>query len=98
MAVGHFTGHVCFMYYIYILENLDDKSWYIGSTSNLDRRVEEHLNGSGGRTTRIKKNWKLIYCEGYLEKKDALGREKFLKSGAGRRFIKKQLNNYLSLK
>ena len=98
MAVGHFMGHVCFMYYIYILENLDDKSWYIGSTSNLDRRVEEHLNGSGGRTTRIKKNWKLIYCEGYLEKKDALGREKFLKSGAGRRFIKKQLNNYLSLK
>jgi len=84
------------MYYIYILENLNDKSWYIGSTSNLDRRIEEHLEGSGGRTTRIKKGWKLIYCEGYLEKKDALGREEFLKSGAGRRFIKKQLNYYLA--
>lgn len=85
-----------FMYYVYILENLNDKSWYIGSTSNLDRRVDEHLNGSGGRTTRIKKGWKLIYCEGYLDKKDALGREVFLKSGAGRRFLKKQLKNYLT--
>lgn len=84
-----------FMYWIYILENQIDRSWYIGSTSNLDRRIDEHLNGSGGRTTRIKKNWKLIYCEGYLEKKDALGREEFLKSGLGRRFIKKQLKHYL---
>jgi len=84
------------MFWTYVLENQTDKSWYIGSTSNLDRRVDEHLNGSGGRTTRIKKGWKLICCEGYLEKKDALGREVFLKSGAGRRYIKKQLTNYLA--
>lgn len=82
------------MYWVYILENQNDKSWYIGSTSNLKRRIKEHQTGSGARTTRIKKNWHLIYCEGYLNKRDALGREEFLKSGSGRKFLKKQLTNY----
>ena len=39
--------------------------------------------------------WKLIYYESYLEQADALGREKYLKSGAGRRFLKAQLAHYL---
>ncbi|MBU4284630.1 GIY-YIG nuclease family protein [Patescibacteria group bacterium] len=83
------------MYYAYLLENLGDKSWYIGSTSDLKRRIQEHQTGSGGRTTRIKKNWHLIYYEAYLDKRDAVGREKFLKSGSGRKYLKKQLRNYL---
>lgn len=82
------------MYYVYLLENKNDKSWYIGFTSNLRRRLQEHQEGRGGRTTKIKKDWKLIYFEGYLEKTDATGREKFLKSGSGRKYIKKQLANY----
>ena len=82
------------MYWIYILENQDDKSWYTGYTSNLKRRMVEHMSGNGSRTTKIKNNWKLIYCEGYLAKKDAEGRERFLKSGSGRKYIEKQLFNY----
>ena len=39
--------------------------------------------------------WKLIYYEAYLEQSDALGRERYLKSGAGRRFFKAQLKYYL---
>ncbi len=35
------------------------------------------------------------YYEAYLNKMDAIGREKFLKSGSGRRYINKQLKNYL---
>jgi len=85
------------MYWVYILENQNDKSWYIGFTSDLDRRLNEHQSGYGSRTTRIKKNWDLMYCEGYKDKKDAQGRERFLKSGSGRRFLKKQLQNYLNL-
>lgn len=83
------------MYYVYILENQNDKSLYIGFTENLKRRLVEHQGGSGGRTTRLKKGWKLIYFEGYLSKKDAIGREKFLKGGSGRKYINKQLRNYL---
>ncbi len=39
--------------------------------------------------------WKLIYYEAYLERDDALGRERYLKSGSGRKFLKTQLRRYL---
>jgi len=85
------------MYYVvYILEDQKDKTWYIGFTTNLKKRIQEHLNKKSLYTSR-KTNLKLIYAELYLSKMDALGREKFLKSGAGHRFVKKQLRNYLGL-
>ncbi len=90
------------MFWIYILENQNDKSWYIGYTSNLQRRLKEHQNGYGCQTTsRGAKQrgealrWELIYCGGYRDKRDAEGRERFLKSGSGRKFLKKQMTNYL---
>ncbi len=84
------------MFYVYILECQQDKSWYIGYTSDLERRIKDHQSGYGCRTTSMKKDWKLIYYEAYLEKQDAIGREKFLKSGSGRKYLNKQLRNYLS--
>ena len=83
------------MFYVYLLECQQDKSWYIGYTSDLRRRINDHQNGCGCRTTSIKNNWKLIYYEAYIEKQDAIGREKFLKSGLGRKYLNKQLRNYL---
>lgn len=77
------------MYFVYILENKLDKSWYTGFTSDLKRRLRQHSDGCSPHTSK-KNNWLLIYCEVYLNKKDAIGREKFLKSGAGKRFIRKQ--------
>ncbi len=85
-----------FMVYVYVLECLEDGSWYIGFTANLRARFARHNNGSGARTTARKKSWKLIYYEAYLTKADAVGREKFLKSGSGRTYLKKQLKNYLN--
>jgi putative endonuclease len=85
------------MFTVYVLENQNDKSWYIGQTDNLKRRIQEHNTGQGGRTTRMKTGgWKLIYAEAYLDKGDALGREKFLKGGSGRTFLKKQMAHYLA--
>jgi putative endonuclease len=83
------------MYYVYILEDNNDHSWYIGYTSNLRRRIFEHKNKKGGKTTKQKGFWKLIYYEAYLNKYDAIGREKFLKSGSGHKYIDKQIKNYL---
>ncbi|MDD3687262.1 MAG: GIY-YIG nuclease family protein [Bacteroidales bacterium] len=85
------------MYFVYLLENKNDKSWYIGYTNNLKRRITDHQSGNGCRTTSIKTNWKLIYFETYLNKLDALGREKFLKGGSGRKYLKKQLRHYFSI-
>ncbi len=83
------------MYYVYLLECADDQSWYIGYTQDLKKRLQDHQNGHGCRTTSIKNNWHLIYYESYLDKFDALGREKFLKGGSGRKYLRKQLVNYL---
>lgn len=83
------------MHYVYVLQNTNDQSWYIGYSANLKQRVTRHNSGDGARTTSRKKEWKLIYYEAYLDEQDAKGRERFLKSGSGRRFLKKQLANYL---
>ncbi|TSD02120.1 MAG: putative endonuclease [Parcubacteria group bacterium Athens0714_25] len=82
------------MYYAYLLECQNDNSWYIGYTNDLKTRVNDHQRGYGCRTTSLKKNWKLIYYEAYLNKADAVGREKFLKGGSGRTYLKKQLRHY----
>lgn len=85
------------LYYIYIIENLADLSWYIGFSIDVPRRIDEHNLHIGGEYTGKKQGkWRLIYIEGYASKLDALGREKYLKSGAGRTYIKKQLANYLN--
>ena len=86
-----------FVYYVYLLECADDKSWYIGYSANLKQRVERHKKRDGARTTSRKKNWQLIYYEAYLNVQDAKGRGRFLKSGSGRIFLKKQLSHYLAV-
>lgn len=81
------------LYYVYVLQSQRDKNFYIGFTTNLRNRVNDH-NSGWNISTRYRKPLKLIYFEGYLNKRDALGREKFLKSGSGMRYIKKQMRHY----
>jgi putative endonuclease len=63
---------------------------YIGQTNNLERRIEEH-NTREGRYTSNKGPWKLIFKEEFASRSLAMRREKFLKSGKGREYIKKNL-------
>lgn len=81
-------------HFVYVLESLVDKSWYIGYTTEPKRRLSEH-NASKNASTKSKKPWQILYLEAYRDKRDALGREKFLKSGSGRIYLKKQLKHYL---
>jgi putative endonuclease len=85
------------MYYTYVLQNTHDSSLYIGYTSNLKRRIHEHMSGTGCRTTKSKEGWCLIYYEAYTEKMDAVCREKFLKGGSGRKYLLKQMTHYFLL-
>ncbi|TSC54165.1 MAG: putative endonuclease [Microgenomates group bacterium LiPW_31] len=86
------------MYFVYLLESDKDKSWYIGFTPESPfKRLNKHNSGSEYYTKR-KLSWKLIYFEAYFDRNDATNREKFLKSGAGRNFLKKQIKNYLTNK
>jgi putative endonuclease len=82
------------MHYVYVLRSVTDHGFYIGYSANLRKRFEQHLRGDSLATS-YRGPWKLIYYEAYLEQSDALGREKYLKSGAGRRFLQSQLKNYL---
>lgn len=86
------------MYFVYLLESLLDESWYIGYTPDSPhKRLIKHNRGEVYYTKR-KKPWKVIYFEYYLDRSDATGREKFLKSGSGRKFLKKQIKFYLENK
>lgn len=85
------------MYHTYVLQSQKDNGLYIGFTENdPEKRLIEHNKGKVP-SSKDKRPLKLIYYESYLNKKDALNREKFLKSGSGRKYIKKQLKNYFNL-
>ena len=75
-------------YYVYIIRSKVDGTLYKGYTSDLDRRIREHNSGKTNYTSR-KVPWELVYSEEYEVLEDALKREKYFKSAAGRRFIKK---------
>ena len=81
------------MFYVYVLHSEVDEGLYIGFTGDLKRRVAEHQEGKSFSTS-YRRPWRLIYYEAYLEESDAMGRERFLKSGGGRRFLSKQLHHH----
>jgi putative endonuclease len=83
-----FYGSGIRMHFVYVLKSLKDQGWYIGYTENLERRLNDHNMGKN-TSTKPRRPLILIYYEAYLNKFDALGREKFLKSGSGRRFLEK---------
>jgi len=82
------------MYYIYVLQSEKDENFYVGYTSNLKKRLKLHNEGRV-KSTKERRPIKLIYYEACLEQKDALKREKYLKSNYGKRYIKNRLKEYL---
>jgi len=83
------------MFYVYVLHSESDQGLYIGYSTDLRRRITEHQAGLAFATS-FRGPWRLIYYEAYTEVPDAKGRERFLKSGGGRRFLKKQLARYFA--
>ena len=72
------------MFYVYVLRSERDSGFYIGFSTNLRARLKQH-RASESFPTKSRGPWELIYYEAYTEREDAEGRERFLKSGAGRR-------------
>ena len=75
--------------YIYVLRCNDLRS-YIGSTRDLDKRIEAHRQGRV-RTTKGRRPVQLIYTEEFATYSEARSREIFLKSGTGREWLKSKL-------
>lgn len=83
-------------HYVYLLRGEKSGRWYTGLTKNLRKRFDQHNNGQS-RYTKNKDSYEMIYCEACKNLSDAKAREKYLKSGMGKRYLKNRLKRFLSL-
>ena len=82
-------------YYTYVLKSESDNNYYVGYTNNLKQRFEHHQKGSVN-STKNRRPLKLIYYESCLNEKDALRREKYLKTHYGKMYLGNRLKSYLT--
>ena len=78
---------------VYVLA-CDDGSFYKGITNDLTGRISAHIKGRGAEHTKKHKPIKLVYCEAFETEKEAAAKERFLKSGSGREWLKQNLQTY----
>ncbi len=83
------------MYYTYILKSAKSGRFYTGATNDLRKRLSQHNDGKSNFTKKDKP-YELIYYEACKNRDDAFGREEFLKSGLGKRYINSRLRRFLS--
>ena len=81
-------------YSVYVLLSLKDKMFYTGYSKQLLIRMEQHDSGLC-LSTRNRLPVKLIYYDNCLNRTDAIARERYLKSGMGKRYIRNRLKTSL---
>jgi len=74
---------------VYIIQNPRGKI-YIGQTHDVRKRLVDHNESSTGYTSKYRP-WKLIYSEKLASRRMAMAREKYLKTGVGRDWIKREV-------
>lgn len=77
------------MYYTYILRNNLTNRYYIGSTPDLRKRLEKHIQGKV-LSTKSNLNYKLEWYCAFKDKSQAIAFELYLKTGSGVAFMKKR--------
>ncbi|HEX9608786.1 MAG TPA: GIY-YIG nuclease family protein [Candidatus Paceibacterota bacterium] len=75
------------MYWVYAIRSLTRKYIYVGLTGNLTRRFGQH-NAGESKTTRKYRPFELLYTEKCQNRPRARERERYLKSGTGKEFLK----------
>jgi putative endonuclease len=78
------------MYFTYVLKSLKDQKLYIGFTSDLKNRIKEHNDGLV-ESTKNRIPFIVLYYEACVSEKKAIKREKYFKTGFGRRFLKDRI-------
>ena len=84
------------MFYVYVIESKKEGRWYTGFTEDLRKRFDKHHNGEV-LSTKGRGPFTLIYYEACRDKYDAIARERYLKTGMGKRYLKNRLKRFLSL-
>ncbi len=80
------------MFYVYAIKSLSRNYIYVVPTENIERRVKEHQNGDN-KTTAPYRPFVLFYTEEFTTRSEARKKEKLLKSGSGKEFLKHLLNS-----
>jgi putative endonuclease len=75
--------------FVYVLYSPEYQRYYIGSTEDLDKRLLHHNSGKV-RSTKAFRPWKRVYQEQLENRSEAMKREKYLKSGYRRAWLKRQ--------
>ena len=78
------------MYFAYVLKSETHDFYYKGHCENLEKRLIQHNCGMT-KSIRPYLPFKLIYFEPFTSEEEAIHREKYFKTSAGRRFLKKVL-------
>lgn len=90
--LGSIVGKmVDYKHFVYVLVSEKDGKNYTGRTNCLERRLNQHNEGLVN-STRNRRPVVLVYKEEFYNKEQAISREKFLKSGQGRSFLKMKLD------
>lgn len=82
-------------YYTYVLKSKKTGEFYTGTTANIKERIVMHNKGYV-TSTKYKRPLNLIYFEASLNKDDAFRRERYLKTGMGKRYIRIRLKEGLT--
>lgn len=83
-------------YYVYVLYSFKDHKLYIGFTTSLRRRIEEHQQGKNISTSK-RLPLKLIYTEAHLFEEDAKRRESYFKTNKGKSSLRQMLRTSLGV-
>ena len=75
-------------YFSYVLKNSVSGKFYKGHCQNLEIRLNEHLSGKTKTTSHEHKSWFVAYFETFESREEAIRRERYFKTAAGRRFLK----------
>jgi putative endonuclease len=75
------------IFYVYAIRSLSRNYIYVGMTNNIERRIKEHNQGEN-KSTKAYKPFVLIYSDVQPDGISARTKEKFLKSGIGKEFLR----------
>ena len=76
------------MFFVYAIRSVARNYIYVGLASNLQKRIGQHNSGQN-RTTRAYAPFNLILSETFPSRAEARKREKYLKSGVGKAFLRR---------